>query len=80
MKVRRTVARPPESFGERVKRLRLERGWTQEDLAFEAGISQGMVSLYEIDRKEPKAATLEALAAVLQTSMHALWLGREAAP
>lgn len=75
MKVKRTVARPPETFGERVKRLRLERGWTQEDLAFEAGISQMAVSFYESGRYEPKSSTLEALAAVLDTRMDALWLG-----
>lgn len=77
MRAVRAVARPPETFGARLKRARQERGWTQEDLAFEAGVSQAMVSQYEADRFEPKASSLEALAATLGASLDYLWTGKE---
>jgi transcriptional regulator with XRE-family HTH domain len=78
MRVRRTVPRPPETFGERVRRLRGERGWTQEELAWEAGVSQAQISLLERGTSEPRGSTLESLADVLDTTMDALWIGERA--
>ena len=39
-----------ETFGERLARLRKERGWTQVELAERVGIIQSLISDYERDR------------------------------
>jgi transcriptional regulator with XRE-family HTH domain len=39
-----------ETFGQRLARLRKERGWTQVELAERVGIIQSLVSDYERDR------------------------------
>lgn len=39
-----------ETFGERLARLRKERGWTQQELAERAGIIQALISDYERDK------------------------------
>lgn len=45
-----------------VRRLRREKGWTQDDLAAKVGIEQAAVSLIENARANPTLETLEALA------------------
>lgn len=45
--------RPPATFGARLRRLRAELGWSQEDLAFEAEVSQSLISAYERDSMIP---------------------------
>ncbi|WEH40059.1 helix-turn-helix transcriptional regulator [Streptomyces sp. AM 2-1-1] len=41
------------AFGERLRRLRDERGWTQDELAQRAGYSGAHISAVETDRKSP---------------------------
>lgn len=65
-----------ETTGDRLTRLRTQRGWTQEELAFKAGITQGTVSLIERDEKTPKADTLDALAEALGVTLDYLWAGK----
>ena len=36
-----------ESFGPRIKKLRLERGYTSQKVADEVGVSKGCVSFWE---------------------------------
>lgn len=50
-----TIELPPlrlgkETFGQRIARLRKERGYTQVQLATKIGITQGLVSAYECGR------------------------------
>lgn len=45
-----------------VRRLRREKGWTQDDLAAKVGIEQAAVSLIENARANPTLETLEVLA------------------
>lgn len=73
----RIVDKPAETVGARVSRLRQAQGWTQEDLAFEAGLSQAAISLIEIGRRGIHAATLYALAETLGVSADDLWLGED---
>lgn len=39
------------TFGQRVKRLREERGWTQPELAHRAGLTKDTISNYERERR-----------------------------
>jgi transcriptional regulator with XRE-family HTH domain len=48
-----------------VRRLRKERGWTQEELAGECEIEQQAVSLIENGRANPTLLTVESLAGAL---------------
>lgn len=65
-----------ETFGSRLKAARLARGMTQEQLAYEIGVSSPAVSQWERDGSEPNFATLRALSKVLDISLDALLLGR----
>jgi len=40
----------PESFGQRLARLRKERGYTQVELAAKIGVSQAIITDYERDK------------------------------
>jgi transcriptional regulator with XRE-family HTH domain len=55
-------ARPDESFGDRLQRLRTERGITQAQLAEFLNISEPSISAWEQDKSRPKAGRMEALA------------------
>jgi transcriptional regulator with XRE-family HTH domain len=48
-----------------VRRLRRERGWTQDDLGAQIGMDQAGISLIENARANPTLETLEALAKTL---------------
>ena len=45
-------------IGEKIKRLRLQRGLTQEELADRCELSKGFISLLERDLTSPSIATL----------------------
>ncbi len=47
-----------KKIGERIIRLRKERGLTMEKLAYESGISKGGLSEIERGMKEPRLSTL----------------------
>lgn len=64
-----------ETFGTRLKAARLARGMTQEQLAYEIGVSSPAVSQWERDGSEPNFATLRTLSKVLDVSLDALILG-----
>ena len=49
-------------FGQRVRDLRMEKGWRQIDLAEEAGINENYVSDIEIGKKEVCLRTMQAIA------------------
>ena len=51
------------ALGERVRKLRTERGWRQIDLAEHAGIHENYVSDLETGRKEICLRTLQTVAA-----------------
>lgn len=62
---RRQVLR---SLGTQVRRVRLERGMRQEDLAVALGLSVAYVSLIERGRRNPPITTVLALAEALNTN------------
>lgn len=45
-------------FGERIKQLRIENGWTQEYVCEKLSISSGALSRYETSMYEPKSLEL----------------------
>ncbi|HWH22815.1 MAG TPA: helix-turn-helix transcriptional regulator [Allosphingosinicella sp.] len=49
-------------LGKNVRRLRLEKGWSQEEYAFEAGIHRTYVSDIERGARNPTATVIEKLA------------------
>lgn len=50
---------------EALKHIRLQKGWSQKDLADRAGIGQDTISGIESGRREPHPSTLRKLAAAL---------------
>lgn len=54
-----------EKLGETIKELRVERGFTQPQLAKLVGVSNGMISVWENNINEPKASYVKKLATVL---------------
>ena len=67
---------PEESFGARIKRLRLARGLTLPQLAERAGVSARTIGYAEAGQKRGLTAqNFAALARALGVTMDALWDG-----
>lgn len=65
---------PPrmESFGDRLLRLRGEKGLTQAQVAARLGVSEPSISAWEQDKARPKAGRMEALSLLLGVEMSEL--------
>lgn len=59
---------PTESFGSRLARLRKERGFTQTELAKKVGMTQALISDYELDKLRPYADVAARFAVALGVS------------
>lgn len=55
-----------KDFGERVREIRLLRGLSQEELAFEAGMHRTAISFIERAERSPTLETIEKLALALE--------------
>jgi transcriptional regulator with XRE-family HTH domain len=62
------VASPVEQFGTNVRQARLQRGWTQEDLAHATGLATVQISRIERGRREVRLTTLLRLLRALEIS------------
>ena len=64
-------APPParSSFGERLRKQRELKGWSQSDLAENSGLTPAAVSQIEADSRQPSFKTLASLAAALRVSV-----------
>lgn len=60
------------TFAQTLKRLRLERGLSQEELAHRLGTSRQVVSRYESGTRVPKISTVAAFARALEVPLSAL--------
>ena len=60
---------PQPALGEAIRQLRQKRGITQEDLAHDAGITTGTLSLIERGHANPTWGTVKGIAAALGVSM-----------
>jgi transcriptional regulator with XRE-family HTH domain len=56
---------PAVAFGKVLRRLRKQKGLTQEQLGFEADVQRNFVSLIELGRNQPTITTLFKLAKAL---------------
>jgi transcriptional regulator with XRE-family HTH domain len=57
------------TLGERIRELRLKRGWTQQQLAERVGIQQKQISSYERGANVPSGQTFIALAEAFGVSL-----------
>lgn len=57
------------TFSKVLKKIRLEKGLSQEHLAFEAGLSMRSISLLEGNKQQPTITTIEHLSEALGVSM-----------
>ena len=48
-----------DSFGEKLKELRIEKGLTQKELAQELGNAQSAIFYWETDKQEPTISALK---------------------
>ena len=55
-----------KSFGTVLRKLRVEKGLSQEDLAFEAGLDRTFISMLERGVRQPSLSSLFAVASALQ--------------
>lgn len=65
-------------IGDAVRRIREERGWTQEQLAEAAGLTPNGVWMIENGRTHPRKKTIESLAAALGVGELELFSGAPA--
>ncbi len=64
---------PPESLGQRIKRMREAKGMTQRQVAAAIGVSQPYLAQVERDaRSQPTEKTLSAIADLLDDDLQAL--------
>jgi transcriptional regulator with XRE-family HTH domain len=68
-----------ERLGSNLRRLRDERGWSQETLARFAGLHATEVSRLERGTREPRLSTLVAVAAAFRVTIDELLAPSEAA-
>jgi transcriptional regulator with XRE-family HTH domain len=66
-----------ETFPERLKLLRKERGWSQEDLAARLDVSPGSVGNWEMGPHEPHPKTLKKIAALFEVDVPYLLQGEQ---
>lgn len=64
-----------DAFSERLKRFRLERGWSQEELASRLDVSPGSVGNWEIGPHVPHPKTLRKIAALFEVDVFYLTNG-----
>ncbi len=60
------------AVGKRIRALRLEKGWTQVDLAVHLDLNRGHLSDIELGKREAGLVTLQIIARGLETSMSRL--------
>ncbi len=69
--------RKPEDLARNLRRIRILSGYTQAQLAREAGLSARTLSLIETGKSLPRLPTVAAIAVTLECSIYSLWgMGR----
>ena len=58
-----------QAFGETLKNIRLCKGWSQEKLAFEAGVDRNYISLIELGQNSPTINVIFKLCRALEVTV-----------
>ena len=58
-----------ETFGQRLKKLRIDKGVGQVELSKKIGVGKSIISLWELDRCEPTLTKLVALSKFFNVSI-----------
>lgn len=58
-----------KTLGEKIKELRMQKMYSQGEIAKELGVSRAMISYIENDEKIPSVAMLKRLAKLLEVSL-----------
>lgn len=66
-----------ETIGDRIKRLREDRGWSRHDLSREADIHYLSLQSYEVDNRKPNTEYARKLAHVFGVSVDYIIEGKE---
>lgn len=61
-----------KGWGDRLRTLRLERGWTQNHLAEMLGVSRNSVNRWEMGDRRPSMKMLEKLSRIFKVTIHSL--------
>ena len=61
-----------KAFGLAIRKLRISKGLTQEDLGFESGLTRAYISSIELDQKLPSITTIAKLSKALGLSLSEL--------
>jgi len=64
-------------IGKNIKDVRLERGYSQEELSNKCGISNSTLSAYENSKKIPNLITIAKIARALEVNIERLYYGDE---
>lgn len=64
-----------KQLGKRIKYLRLQKGWSQEDLALEANINKNYISDLERGTRNPSLKVLEKICVALNITFEVLFKG-----
>lgn len=59
-------------FSQIVKNLRLERGWSQQEVADRVGLNKMTISQYENGKRKPSFEMIEALAGIFHVDLNYL--------
>lgn len=62
-------------FGNRVRQLRKDRGWSQEDFAYRVGLDRSYIGGVERGERNISLENIELVAAALQVSLAELFKG-----
>jgi transcriptional regulator with XRE-family HTH domain len=60
---------PQPALGKALRQMRLEKGVSQEALAYEAGVTSGTLSLIERGRTNPTWGTVKGISAALSATV-----------
>lgn len=62
-----------QKLGERVRELRVKRGWSQETFAHETGLARSFTSALELGKKDLRLSTIRRLAEIFGISVAQLF-------
>ncbi len=77
---RRNPAHTRRLLARNLRQLRLDRKWSQYDLADEARLRQALISALEVATANPTLASLDKIAAALDVEVAALFAAAPAKP